>query len=52
MVEEALNDVLRKTLHNEHGGAQSVVVNVVEQLRLDLPCRNVIRGKLKAHIWK
>lgn len=37
VVEEALDDVMRKTVHNTQFGAQYLIYNIVERVMLDLP---------------
>lgn len=42
MVEESLDDVLRKTLHNAQSSISFVVYNVIAHVMLDLLCKKVI----------
>lgn len=50
MVEETLDDVLLKTFHNAQIGIWSVLCNVVEQVMLDVVCRDVIGKMFVDHI--
>lgn len=52
MVKEALDDVLRKMLHNTQRGVQSIIYNFVEQVVLDLLLKDVIGKSLNAHTLK
>lgn len=44
MVEDLLDDVLRKTVHNAQSGVRYVVYSVVEQVILALLHEDVIRA--------
>lgn len=52
MVEEIMDDVLRKALHKAHSGVGSVVYNVLEQVKCDRFRKDFIRETKKAHIAK
>lgn len=52
MVEEALEDILRTQLHHAQSIIQSVVYKIVEQVMLDLPCKDVLDEMLDAQIAK
>lgn len=52
MVDEPLNGVLHKMIHNAESGLRSVLYNVVEQVMVDMLQRDVIGKTLDAHIAK
>lgn len=52
MVEEVLHGFLRKTLHDAQSRVQSVLYNFVEQMMLDLLCKDFIGETLNEHTAK
>lgn len=51
-IEESLNDILRKLLHNPQSGIHSGVYNVVDEVMLNLLHKDVILDTLDGHVAK
>lgn len=52
LIEESLDDILRKSLHSAQNGIRSVIYNINAQVMLDLCHKDVIGDTMDAHIAK